>query len=437
MDRMKLLNLGFIILFVLLIQNLEGQEYTIKNLDKTDSEIKALEAEAFDLTSLLPKNYVLDGTIDYTDFIQKGLINYRSVKMPNFPILINPKGLKIYSKSDIFFQKNSSIIMLANNLPAYVMLDITGQDNIKVYNANLLGDRFRHKDVKGEWGIGIRIIDSHNIVFYNPRIKNTWGDGVYIGDNNSNDIYNKNIFIFNCFIDRSRRNGISITSAKNVYIQGGKIFGSNGTMPMSGLDIEPNNILNTINNININNLKTSNEGSGIIISLGKFKEKIGEVNIAIKGHVDDGGYSGLYIPNLDVGNGQLQGAISIRNSTYMNNKANGIFIENYAALNTPKILISDSKIINSNCSDQKSPRWGAGISFGRDSRRPIFNQMGNLLISNIHIVDNRKKRLMRAGVSFVDDNGQDFLNVNLKGLVIQGITSPNQFFLKKGVTVSR
>jgi len=430
---MKLLSL--LCVFFLFIENLKAQNFTIGNISKTSSEINQLQSKAFDLTTLLPKNFVINATVDYTEFIQRGLDKYQSVKMPNFPVLVNSKGLKINSNAEIFFSKKSSIVIQPNSLSSYAILNIQGKQNVKIYNARLVGDRFQHNGNQGEWGMGIRIMDSRNVVLYNPNIMNCWGDGIYIGDDNQNSIHNKNIFILNCSINSNRRNGITITSGESIYVRGGSISKSDGTMPKAGLDIEPNSNYNVINNINVRNLKTNNEGAGIIISLGKLSNKAGQVDITVDGHTDNGGSMGLYIPNLNSPSKSILGSIVIRNSNYINNKTNGIFIENYSSNNTPKIIISDSKIINSNSSSQKSPRWGAGISFGRDSRKRVFDKMGNLNIKNITIIENRPSPLMQAAISFVDDNNSDFEKVNIEGIKIQGINSSNQFFLKKGVSL--
>ncbi|WP_197084019.1 right-handed parallel beta-helix repeat-containing protein [Sphingobacterium sp. Ag1] len=434
---MKLLNIFFISALFLLAQDLKGQDFSLANVSKTKAEIEKLQNNAFDLTTLLPKGYVVNGTVDYTDIIQKGLNKYKSVKMPNFPVLINFKGLTINSNSDVFFQKQSSLIMLPNDRSTYAILDIQRKENVKIYNANLIGDRFQHKGKIGEWGMGIRIVESRNVVFYNPNVRNTWGDGIYLGDDNVNSVHNENIFILNCSIISSRRNGISIISGENVFIQDGKISKSDGTMPKAGLDIEPNNGSDVINNIFVNNLETSNEGAGVMILLNKLVGRAGKVNISLNGHSDNGGSMGLYISNLETSARRLVGTISIKNSNYINNKTNGIFIENYASINTPKLTISDSKIKNSNSSNNKSPRWGAGISFGRDSRKAIFNKMGNVQIKNIAIVDNRQYPLMRAGLSFDDDNGSNFENVNVEGIEVQGIKTSDQFYLKAGVNLKR
>src|SRR5690606_22800228 len=101
------------------------------------------------------------------------------------------------------------------------------------------GDRDDHTALDGEWGMGIGIRGSKNISIFFSDIKDCWGDGIYIGKMNSRD--SENIVIHNSRIDNCRRNGISITSARNVNVSGALISNINGTPPMYGIDIEANN----------------------------------------------------------------------------------------------------------------------------------------------------------------------------------------------------
>src|SRR5690242_19873414 len=80
-----------------------------------------------------------------------------------------------------------------------------------------------------------------------------------------------NIFIDGAWIDNNRRNGISVIDGNNIKISNSVISNTNGTLPMSGIDIEPNNGFGELKNINIENVTTFNNSKfGILISLAFF-----------------------------------------------------------------------------------------------------------------------------------------------------------------------
>lgn len=261
-----------------------------------------------DLSTFLPTQHTKTGNVDYTNELQKGLDKGGILILPDFPLLVNQRGLIIRSNTTLVFRKNSKLIMKANSETHYTVLDIRNVENVKVYFANIEGDRNKHLISKGEWGMGIRIQGSQNINVYAPTISNCWGDGIYIGS--VGEIQSKNISINNFKIYRARRNGISIISVDNLLIEKGVISETSGTAPQSALDIEPNRVSNILKGIVIRNLTThGSRGDGIMISLSnltlKDQKKNGQsrkVQISIDNHIDIGS---LYAVRI---NGRAGGA---------------------------------------------------------------------------------------------------------------------------------
>src|SRR5690606_36315193 len=137
------------------------------------------------IENFLPKNYVKDGTVDYTNYLQKVLNESKNVVFPNFPIRINDTGLVINSGSIILFPVNSKLVLGSSSKSNYEILRIHNKNNITLVNPTIIGDRDNHKGSKGEWGMGISIKDSEGLNIINPKISNCWGDGIYIGKSNS------------------------------------------------------------------------------------------------------------------------------------------------------------------------------------------------------------------------------------------------------------
>ncbi|WP_353164649.1 right-handed parallel beta-helix repeat-containing protein [Empedobacter brevis] len=251
-------------------------------------------ANPTDLTKYLPKGYDTTGKTDYTSYLQKGLDSNDNVLIPNFPILVNKNGLKLSNNQTVNFQSKSKLVMMPNAETNYGILHIVKVKNVKVINPILVGDRDKHTGTKGEWGMGISILSSQNIQIINPSIKNCWGDGIYIGEDRTLKQPNVNIKISGGIIDNNRRNGISVISVKGLEIKDIEICNTNGVNPMSGIDIEPNNNRQFLQNIVLSNIKTvNNKNEGVKVYLKYYVGSKNEISIDIENLNDSKSLNGL------------------------------------------------------------------------------------------------------------------------------------------------
>lgn len=216
----------------------------------------------------LPAKYVKDGSVDYTNELQKIVNRYDSITMPNFPLLVNDKGIKIPSNKVIVFQPKSVLKLKPSKKTEYALLLIDKASNVRIYNPTLIGDRNKHIGTKGEWGMGIRVQGSNNIKIIGANISNFWGDGIYITRDEA--LNSKNIVIDQAVIYENRRNGISIISGDNIVIQNSSFTNNKGTNPMAGIDIEPNTPKDSLGYIKIYNIKTTQNRIGIQVSMMNF-----------------------------------------------------------------------------------------------------------------------------------------------------------------------
>lgn len=345
----------FFIIIVFLNYDGFSQKFKYKNVDNIYSNF----TEPADINTFvpaeeyLPKNYVTDGSSDYTEYIQQAIDENLKIKLPNFPIKINENGLLLKSNTELFFDKKSKLILLPNDKTHYGMLTLKKVKNIIVYNPHLEGDRDEHLSKEGQWGMGIRIHDSQHIKVYNSNIYNMWGDGIYItsysNTNKSNDILIKYGLINNV-----RRNGISIISGQNIIIDSIQIANTNGHKPASGIDIEPNTKNDVLKNINIKNVFTyNNELDGITMGLNNLinSEIKNEIGVSIDSHKDIGSRLGLNIhklKNIKDADYQLEGVIKIENAVWLNTKSkNTIMIRPETEL-LPNIQLKNIKTNNMN-----------------------------------------------------------------------------------------
>lgn len=162
------------------------------------------------------------------------------------------------------------------------ILRISDAENISISNLKLYGDLQEHLGTDGEWEYGIYIRGSKNIEIKNCELGYFWGDGIdiqksrwYESDDDVEIDYQfhcHNIVIDNCNVHHSRRNNISVEAGFDIIIKNcdlGFAGAINGTLPMSGIDIEPipeNNQI--VKNITIENCNIHDSvKQGILIPL--------------------------------------------------------------------------------------------------------------------------------------------------------------------------
>lgn len=261
--------------------------------------------QSVNLVTFLPQNHVKDGSIDYTIYLQRGLNRYSNITLPNFPILINENGLNLKSNQTISFLENSRLIMKPNSKERYGLLNLKNVYNVVINNPVLEGDREKHIGKKGEWGMGINILSSGNIIINNPKISKFWGDGIYIGEIHHTEIAkyslkeyaSTNVTIKEGVLDNNRRNGISIISVKGLRIVNVLIKNSNGVLPMAGICIEPNGNAQFLEDIVISGVTSKNNPEfGIAYVPSKFYGKRRRhVSINLKDCSIIGSKTGLYL----------------------------------------------------------------------------------------------------------------------------------------------
>ncbi len=243
----------------------------------------------------LPKNFVKDASVDYTAYIQNSLNNHRKVLFPDFPILINAKGLTISSNSILVFDKNSKIKLASNDKGQYEMIRIHDVENVTLYNAHVEGDRYKHIGNKGEWGMGISIRGAKNVKLFNSVAKYCWGDGIYLGitEKSSNNL---NVTITNTLLDDNRRNGMSIIAAENLWVNNLVVANTHGTSPMAGIDIEPDMNSDIIKNLNFKDITSfNNDYYGFLFVLSNLGGTIShkDVNINVENFNSSHGLYGI------------------------------------------------------------------------------------------------------------------------------------------------
>lgn len=177
----------------------------------------------------------------------------------NYKVNAKTGGAGLTLKSNTVLVLDGDIELIPNSFDICYIALIKDVYNITIMgNGSLIGDKDKHLGSSGEWGMGVHILNSKKVNILGISIKDCWGDCIYIGQES------ENVQISKCKLENARRQGISITSARNVNISHCKIKNIHGTPPEFAIDIEPNK-LNMVEQVSISNVQVQDCGGGITV----------------------------------------------------------------------------------------------------------------------------------------------------------------------------
>ena len=192
-----------------------------------------------------------DGKTDDTAAIQKAIDAVATkgggiVDIPNGTYMINglvsngKHGLQLRDNVTIRMSSQTVLQALPNSSKWYSIFWINNVKNVNILWGTLIGERDQHIGTEGEWGFWVSIFSSQNIVVENVIAKNFWWDGFYVGK--SREVatqQTENVVFYNVVADNNRRQGLSITDGKKIKVLKSVFKNTMGTVPQSGIDIEP------------------------------------------------------------------------------------------------------------------------------------------------------------------------------------------------------
>lgn len=284
-------------------------------------------------------NKTTRGICEAIEYASNNNIEY--IKLDKGQYLVNGEGER-YKKKGIVLKSNmildlnnSSIIHEKNSSERYTIINLYDVENVTICNGIIIGDKNIHdyNTIKSthQWGYGIEINGSQNIQIYNVQVKDMTGDGIVLSNAyiNGNFKLCNNIEIKNNCISNCRRQGITITSGKNIDIYQNEIYGIYGNAPQSGIDLESDFNSDSIENIKICENVFYDFGSTLAIQLC------------------------WNIKNVEISNNNITGRIVCYNCNEKLNIINNVIsngtieLDNRYNTKIDKVNILDNKITNS------------------------------------------------------------------------------------------
>ena len=254
---------------------------------------------------------------DITSYVNSLIEPNKTVTIPAGNYLVNAtKSIQLKDNSTLKLSPNTVLNVIPTSSGSYRVFKIRNVKNVNISGGKIIGDKYTHLGKTGEWGMGVEIRDSQNISISNMSIDKMWGDAIYIGTDGKNS--NFDIKLNNIRMNDNRRQGISVISvfklnADNIYVSN-----TNGADPSSGIDLEPNDKNNRLENISITNLHTlNNAGGGFVVSLKNYKDANYQTSIKLANHTDNGSKFGFVVRGNETKN---YGLIAVMGTHYKNNK---------------------------------------------------------------------------------------------------------------------
>ena len=272
---------------------------------------------------------------------------------------------KINLRSDIkvILGSNAKLIAISNGEKSYCILSLRGLNNVSITGGQLFGDRYEHQGSEGEWGHGIGVFDSSNIILDGIKIFNCWGDGIYLGSDHewTQDAGCSNIIIQNCELAGNRRNGLSIVSADYVTLKNCIFRDANGTDPQFGVDIETNYESNPNQHIYLDNCTFYGNAKGSVL-INSAANDVQISNSVLNGNFINYAGTDVVLSNTTVnGDAYCRKGIALKDNSVINGRGNtnDVAVVDYSAANAAPLHSyrqdSSNRISSWFASDTNSP----------------------------------------------------------------------------------
>jgi polygalacturonase len=207
-----------------------------------------------------------DGRTDDTAAIQAAIDTVATggtVLIPDGTYLVSTlprENLRLKSGMVLKLAPHAVLKAIPSNEKRVALLRVSNASNVTIIGGTLQGQRDKLKDARG-LGMGLRIDNaSSKISVLNMTANDMWGDGFYIEDASD-------VTFCGVIADNNRRQGLSIIQGDNILVKYSLFQNTNGERPGAGIDLEPDEHAQAIDNIRIQSSRfLDNAGPGILIN---------------------------------------------------------------------------------------------------------------------------------------------------------------------------
>ena len=297
------------------------------------------------------------------------------------PIFINARGMEVVFQDGVTvrakkgaFKGLSECLFHIKDTAADIVMRGEGK-------ASLVMNKTDYQDpsayASAEWRSTLEIY-GRSVTVKDLTLLSSGGDGVYV--NGAQDVVLENLVCKD-----HHRQGISVISARNLFVRKCDFSGTWGTPPACGIDLEPNHGRNFLENIVFEDCTfIENAASGILLFLGAMRSESAPVSIKFRRCIVRGNKGHGITVYAASRNDSVRGEVAFEGCKVFGNAGNALRIVNViAGADLFKVSLKDCELDGSDSAD-------AGIAFNGN----IPFSIGNVTF------DNTTLRLSEKGRDF-------------------------------------
>ena len=373
---------------------------------------------------------------DQTSWIQRAL---EETSRKGQTLLI-PRAAKPYQVRPIQIPTNAHVVLESGTVlqaaPGYTefqrLLNIVDARNVQVEGSGATL-RMAKSDYKtGEYRHCLYIAGSTGVTVRGVTCSEAGGDGFYISGSEKKP-FSENLLVEEVKAEGSKRNGLTVISAKNLLVRRSTFARSTGVKPNTGIDLEPQSPADRLDAIRIeDNLTEENAGQGIRVAISKLTSKSYPVRVIISRHHDKkSGGSSLFATNETRGLRDVPGMVMIDHFSSESPRLYGILFSFWNSTG-PKATVADAQILNANQARATDDNAAIGIIRGGGGT----GCLGNIEFLRTSIRDTEKKPLIDHYFSFNDYSRKGFSKVAFsRPGILSGASRQHPFGLIQGQAV--
>lgn len=394
-------------------------------------------------TSRFPKSP--SGTVSLLDFGRAGrgrddtpvfqkALNHASSRGKTLRI---PAGAGEYRIGPVRIPGNSRLVIESGVLiranPGFKMYDrllnIVDVSNVEITGAGAELRMNKEEYREGEWRHCLYIAGASNVRVTGLACNDSGGDGLYIGRGERGNP-SRDITMENCSFANNRRQGFSLTSGSGIHILRCRFTGTRGTAPECGIDLEPNEPHDRLENVVIEDCVTAgNRGDGLMISAGNLTGVSAPVSITVRGHRSERNQRSGYFATYESGRGAgVRGSILIDKSRSEEDGEYGAVASFYSS-NGPLLTFRDLTVLNANMHRKTYDNAAVAVKRGGGG----VGKMGNVHFIRPKITDTKGN--LEYYFTFRDYSGIGFDNVEFRDPELRGASRRAAFGLFDGRAV--